>query len=184
MATVQAERQDLLIGGSWAAASPGRSFATVTPFPGEIGGSAASASADDARAAVDAAAAAFPAWAATSPGRRRELLAPAPQLLEERGPKLAAVMTEETGSTFGWGMFNTHLAAGMLREAAAPTYALGGEGIPSDIPRQPAMAGGAPGTARPSSAPAPSPPRSPTATPSSSRPPSSARGPMPGSPGP
>ena len=140
MATVQAERQDLLIGGSWAAASSGRSFDNVNPFTGEIVGSAASASADDARAAVDAAAAAFPAWAATSPGRRRELLAAAAQLLEERGPELAAVMTEETGSTFGWGMFNTHLAAGMLREAAAQTYALVGEVIPSDVPGKLAMA--------------------------------------------
>ena len=43
-------------------------------------------------------------------------------------------VTEETGGTFGWGMFNCDLAAGMLREAAAQTYAGAGEVIPSDVP--------------------------------------------------
>ncbi|MFT3864240.1 MAG: aldehyde dehydrogenase [Solirubrobacterales bacterium] len=140
MGTVQAERQDLLIGGSWTAASSGRSFDNVDPFTGEIVGSAAAATPEDAGAAVAAAAAAFPAWAATSPAERRELLGAAAALLEERAAELAEVMTQETGSTFGWGMFNTHLAAGMLREAAAQTYALVGEVIPSDVPGKLAMA--------------------------------------------
>ena len=43
-------------------------------------------------------------------------------------------MTEETGGTFGWGMFNCQLAAGMLGEAAAQTTAVRGEVIPSDVP--------------------------------------------------
>ena len=43
-------------------------------------------------------------------------------------------MTEEVGGTFGWGMFNCDLASRMLREAAAQTYAPGGEVIPSDVP--------------------------------------------------
>ena len=30
----------------------------------------------------------------------------------ERQPEIAGIMTEETGSTFGWGMFNVELAAG------------------------------------------------------------------------
>ncbi|HEX3736419.1 MAG TPA: aldehyde dehydrogenase family protein, partial [Solirubrobacterales bacterium] len=133
MAIAQAERQDLLIGGNWTASSSGRSFDNVDPFTGAVVGSAAAATPEDAAGAVDAAAAAFPAWAATSPGERRELLSAAAALLEERGPELSETMTEETGSTFGWGMFNTHLAAGMLREAAAQTYALVGEVIPSDV---------------------------------------------------
>jgi acyl-CoA reductase-like NAD-dependent aldehyde dehydrogenase len=120
MATAQAERQDLLIGGSWTGASSGRSFENVDRFTGQVVRSAAAATPEDAGAAVDAAAAAFSEWAATPPGRRRELLAAAAQLLEERGPELAEVMTEETGSTMGWGMFDTHLAAGMLRRDPGP----------------------------------------------------------------
>jgi benzaldehyde dehydrogenase (NAD) len=43
-------------------------------------------------------------------------------------------MTEEVGGTFGWGMFNCDLAARMLSEAAAQTFAVTGEVIPSDVP--------------------------------------------------
>ena len=48
-------------------------------------------------------------------------------------------MTEEVGGTFGWGMFNCDLASRMLREAAAQTYSVVGEVIPSDVPGSLAM---------------------------------------------
>jgi acyl-CoA reductase-like NAD-dependent aldehyde dehydrogenase len=140
MATAQAERQELLIGGEWTAGGSGRSFENRHPYTGELVGSAVAASVADANAAVDAAAAAFPAWSATPPAKRRELLAKAAELLSERGGEIAGVMTEETGATFGWGMFNVSLASGMLREAAAQAYALVGEVIPSDVPGKLAMA--------------------------------------------
>ena len=83
---------------------------------------------------MTAAAAAFAGWAGTPPGRRRELLNAASALLRERAAEIAGTMTEETGATFGWGMFNCDLAARMLGEAAAQTYAVTGEVIPSDVP--------------------------------------------------
>src|SRR5205823_9574133 len=95
---------------------------------------AAAAGGEDARRACDAAAAAFPEWAGTPPGRRRELLSKAADILMERAPEIAATMAEEVGGTFGWGMFNCDLASRMLREAAAQTYAVTGEVIPSDVP--------------------------------------------------
>ena len=52
----------------------------------------------------------------------------------ERAPEIASMMTEEVGGTFGWGMFNCDLASRMLREAAAQTYSVTGEVIPSDVP--------------------------------------------------
>ncbi len=140
MATARAEQQELLMGGDWTVGVSGRSFENRHPYTGEVVGSAVAASVEDARAAVDAAAEAFPAWSATPPARRRELLAKAAELLSERGGEIAGVMTEETGSTFGWGMFNVSLATGMLREAAAQAYALVGEVIPSDVPGKTAMA--------------------------------------------
>ena len=48
-------------------------------------------------------------------------------------------MTAETGGTFGWGMFNCDLAAGMLEEAAAQTTAVTGQVIPSNVPGLTAM---------------------------------------------
>jgi len=43
-------------------------------------------------------------------------------------------MMVETGATAGWAEFNVHLAAGMLKEAAALTTQITGEVIPSDRP--------------------------------------------------
>src|SRR4051812_26788636 len=67
-----------------------------------------------ARAAVEAAERAFPAWSATTPEERARLLQRGSELLMERQPDIAALVTEETNGTFGWGMFNVQLAAGML----------------------------------------------------------------------
>ena len=139
MATVETTRQDLLIGGEWMGAGSGEHFEVSFPYTGEPAGAAAACTPSDARAAVEAGAAAFPEWSRSAPAQRRALLAKAADLLEERGPEIAGTMTEETGAIFGWGMFNVQLAAGMLREAAAQAYAVVGEVIPSDVPGKLAM---------------------------------------------
>jgi acyl-CoA reductase-like NAD-dependent aldehyde dehydrogenase len=95
---------------------------------------AAAASANDARAAADAAAAAFPAWAALGPGERRAKLLSAADKLDSYAERFAVTMTQETGATMPWGMFNVHLAANMLREAAALVTSITGETIASDVP--------------------------------------------------
>jgi vanillin dehydrogenase len=139
MATVEVAQQQLLIGGDWVAAADGTTFDTTDPFTGDASGSAAAAKREDAKAAADAAAAAFPEWSQTPPAARRELLQKAAALLSERAPDIAAIVTAETGGTFGWGMFNCSLAAGMLEEAAAQTTAVAGEVIPSNVPGLMAM---------------------------------------------
>ena len=139
MTTTQGNEQQLLVGGAWRPASDGRTHEKLGSYSGEVASRVAAASPDDARAAVDAAAAAFPAWAAMAPGERRTLLLKAADLLAERAPQIAEIVTAETGATFGWGMFNVGLASSMLREAGAQTYALRGELIPSDTPGLMAM---------------------------------------------
>jgi acyl-CoA reductase-like NAD-dependent aldehyde dehydrogenase len=54
MATVDMDVQQLLIGGRWVGASSDRTFEKANPFTGEPAGSAAAASREDARAAVEA----------------------------------------------------------------------------------------------------------------------------------
>src|SRR5580704_6919558 len=144
MATVALQEQRLLINGEWRSARSGRTFEARNPFTGETASTASAAAREDARAAVDAAQAAFAGWRATGPGERRALLSRAADLLVERQHEISETMTEETGGIFGWGMFNCMLAAGMLREAAAQTYGTVGEVIPSDIPGKLAMAVRAP----------------------------------------
>src|SRR5690348_14883570 len=64
----------LLVGGADTAAKGGATFERKSPITGEVVSRSAAASADDARAACDAAAKAFPAWAALGPNARRKLL--------------------------------------------------------------------------------------------------------------
>jgi vanillin dehydrogenase len=140
MSITDVEQQQLLIGGEWASAGSGERFERLDPYTGDVASVAAAASREDARAAADAAAEAFPEWAATPPSARRELLQKAAALLMERASEIDAIVTAETGATRGWGMFNCSLAAGMLNEAAAQTTAVTGELIPSDVPGLTAMA--------------------------------------------
>ena len=144
MATTGLAEQQLLINGEWRAAQSGNAFETRNPYTGEAATSATAAGREDARAAVDAAHGAFAEWSTTGPGARRAMLSRAADLIIERQNEIAETMIEETGATFGWGMFNCMLASGMLREAAAQTYGTVGEVIPSDIPGKLAMAVRAP----------------------------------------
>jgi vanillin dehydrogenase len=130
----------LLIGGRLVAANSGATFERRNPASGAIVTSAAAAQRADATAAADAAAAAFPAWSALNPGARRAKLNKAADLLEARAGEIALAVRDETGSTAGWGHFNVHFAASLLREAAAMTTQVGGEVIPSDVPGSLAMA--------------------------------------------
>jgi benzaldehyde dehydrogenase (NAD) len=142
--TTKLDTQQLLIDGQWRDAQSGAAFEVRNPYDGEAVTSAAAAGRADARAAIDAADRAFAQWSATAPGQRRALLTRAADLLLERQEAIAETMIEETGATFGWGMFNCMLAAGMLREAGAQAYGAVGEVIPSDIPGKLALAVRAP----------------------------------------
>lgn len=129
----------LMIDNEFRDASDGRVFSRKDPLTNTQASTAAAASLADARAAVTAAAAAFPAWSKTGPGERRKYLLRAADLLEARTPDFIARMGVETGATPGWAGFNAHLAANMLREAGSMTTQISGEIIPSDVPGSFAM---------------------------------------------
>ncbi|MFV0383063.1 aldehyde dehydrogenase family protein, partial [Paracoccus sp. (in: a-proteobacteria)] len=129
----------MLIGGADTPAAESRTYQRHDPVTGKVATTAPAASADDARAAARAAAAAFPAWAATGPAERRGLLIRAADALEAMTDRIVATMIAETGATGPWAGFNCMLAAGMLREAAAMTTQISGEVIPSNKPGTLAM---------------------------------------------
>lgn len=130
----------LLIDGDKRDASGSASYERMDPFTGKLATRAAAASIADANAAVDAAAAAFPAWSKTGPGERRALLSKAADVMASKVGEFTKLMMEETGATGPWAGFNVMLAANMLREAAAMTTQISGEIIPSDKPGTLAMA--------------------------------------------
>ena len=129
----------MLINGERVQAASGAVFERRNPLDGTVATRAPAATVDDARRAVDAAAAAFPAWAAMGPTERRALLMRAAQALEAKGEAFAAAMAAETGASALWAGFNVHLAASGLQEAAAMVTQIAGEIIPSDVPGSLAM---------------------------------------------
>lgn len=130
----------MLINGELTQATTGETFTRANPLDGMPATVAPAATVNDAKAAVDAAAAAFSDWSKRGPGERRTLLTIAARALEARGAEIAAAMAAETGASAVWAGFNVHLAVEMLLEAAALTTQVSGEVIPSDVPGNLSMA--------------------------------------------
>lgn len=89
--------KQLLIGGEWRDASSGATFEVEDPATGLTLCSVADATADDAKAALDAAVAAQAGWAATPPNERSEILHRAFLALGDQAEELALLMTLEMG---------------------------------------------------------------------------------------
>jgi malonate-semialdehyde dehydrogenase (acetylating) / methylmalonate-semialdehyde dehydrogenase len=88
--------------GHWAdgkkfAGAGDRTAPVTNPATGEVTGEVALASVEDARAVIDAAAAAFPAWRDTSLAKRTTILFSFRELLNARKDELAALITAEHG---------------------------------------------------------------------------------------
>ena len=129
----------LLIAQEETEASNGATFERRNPISGNVATKAAAATVDDALAAVDAAAAAFPEWSRSSPRERRAILSKAADILALKEKDFIEAMAAEIGATAGWAHFNVLLASDMLREAAALTTQITGEVIPSNRPGSLAM---------------------------------------------
>jgi len=88
---------DLWIGGKWRKASDNARFDVIDPASEQKIASVASASVEDAKAAVDAASGAFEAWAARKPRERGEILRKAYELIMRDAERLAKLITIENG---------------------------------------------------------------------------------------
>jgi succinate-semialdehyde dehydrogenase/glutarate-semialdehyde dehydrogenase len=112
---VESVPRQLFIGGQWRPASGGGTVAVEDPATGEVIAEVADGTADDARAALDAAVVAQPGWAATAPRERGEILRRAYQLLTERGDDLALLMTLEMGKALAESAAEVAYAAEFFR---------------------------------------------------------------------
>src|SRR6059058_3209618 len=88
---------DLWIGGQWRKASDDGRFDVVDPATENTIASVASATVEDAKAAVDAASDAFVPWAARKPRERAEILRKAFELIMRDAERLAKLITIENG---------------------------------------------------------------------------------------
>ena len=129
----------LLIHGQSLDASNGASFERISPIDGQVASIASAATLEDVDRAIESAQQAFQIWSKLSPTERRLRLLKAADLMDQHTDQFIQIGMQETGSTATWYGFNVHLAANMLREAAAMTTQIDGSLIPSDVPGNLAM---------------------------------------------
>jgi acyl-CoA reductase-like NAD-dependent aldehyde dehydrogenase len=126
--------QQLYIDGEWRNASTGATHDVINAFTGEAVTTQAAATSGDVDAAIAAAARALRPWSETPGEERRAILIAAGEHLRERAADVASALSEETGGTFGWGMFNVGLAADILAAAGELAVESVEEPVPTAVP--------------------------------------------------
>ncbi|MBA2965200.1 MULTISPECIES: aldehyde dehydrogenase family protein [Ramlibacter] len=124
-----------LVGGEWVAAASGQTFESRNPADRrELVGRFAAGGAEDARAAVAAAAKAFPAWRAMAPGKRAQVLNKAAAYLEQNAAQFACELTQEMGKPLALAQDEIARTAQTLRFYAVEGQTYSGETFPCDDP--------------------------------------------------
>jgi alpha-ketoglutaric semialdehyde dehydrogenase len=90
---------------------------------------------EEARAAVDAAVAAFPAWRNTPTPVRGKIIARAAQIMTEQIDDLARILTREEGKTINESKGEILRSINVLEFMAGQARLLGGETLPSELPK-------------------------------------------------
>jgi acyl-CoA reductase-like NAD-dependent aldehyde dehydrogenase len=114
-------------GNQWREAADKKFFEVHEPYSGKLFARVAAASRADARAAVDAAAKAFPAWAESTPAERARLFLKAAEIVRRRRDEIAQILARETGSTISFSTFQMDLVAATLQQVAGWVYLPKGE---------------------------------------------------------
>jgi acyl-CoA reductase-like NAD-dependent aldehyde dehydrogenase len=122
------------IGGREREALGGRWWTVVDPATGAALGEVPWGDGEDARAAIDAAAEAFPAWSRRTAYERGAILERAAELIRERVEVYARRTSEESGKPIAQSRGEWAGAPNYLRTAAEEARALGGRWIPARTP--------------------------------------------------
>jgi succinate-semialdehyde dehydrogenase/glutarate-semialdehyde dehydrogenase len=121
----------LFIDGSWVPAASGATFESRNPATGEVLGEVADGGAEDARAAVTAARAAFASWSKLTPHQRSAQLYEAWRIMTGRREELARLMTSEQGKPLRMARNEVGYAADFLLWFAEEAKRVYGATIPS-----------------------------------------------------
>ncbi len=124
------------IRGEWSVVRSGREIEIRNPADQtEVLGRGYLAGADQAEAAVTAAADALPAWSSMPGPRRGEIIERAADILEEERDYVARLLTREEGKTFGDASGEIYRACNVLKYVAGECRRPDGIRIPSELPR-------------------------------------------------
>lgn len=121
-------------GNQWRDAADHKVFEVHEPYSGKLFAHVASGSRADARAAVDAAARAFPSWADSTPAERARLFLKASDIVRRRRTEIAEILARETGSTISFSTFQMDLVAATLQQVAGWVYLPKGEVLETNQP--------------------------------------------------
>ena len=131
-------RGSLFIGGEWRPPSSGTYSSVIDPSTGRSIGEAPIASADEARAAVDAAAAVEESWGTTPGHVRAKILRAAAARLRDDRETMARLIASEVGKPISDSRIEVDRAVGVYELAAEEIRHLGGESFPADAYERPA----------------------------------------------
>jgi aldehyde dehydrogenase (NAD+) len=121
------------IGGRWVESQAGRTVANRNPATGEVLGQVPLSSREETRAAIAAAAEAFPAWRDTPAPVRGRLLFRALEIFEREMPRLAEILTREEGKTLSESRGELVRSRNILEYIAGEGRRLRGETLPSEL---------------------------------------------------
>ncbi len=123
------------INGKWLESTSSRTFSNVNPAnTDDIIGTVKQATREEARAAVEAAAAAFPGWRNTPAPARGRIIARAARLLEEHKEELAQILTREEGKTVAESRGELQRSINVAEFCAGESRRMNGETIQSELP--------------------------------------------------
>ncbi|MFJ4688935.1 aldehyde dehydrogenase family protein [Streptomyces sp. NPDC091377] len=128
------------IDGRWVPSSTGAVRANLNPAnTGDVIGRFAESGAEDATAAVDAAAAAHGAWDALGPIERAKILTAAARLIEQRHDLFAEAITREQGKRLSEGRGEVSRSLAILEFTIGEARRINGVTTPAEEPRTLAM---------------------------------------------
>jgi succinate-semialdehyde dehydrogenase/glutarate-semialdehyde dehydrogenase len=127
-------RQQCYVDGQWRDAQSGRTAAVTNPATGAALGTVPMMGADETRAAIDAAASAFPAWAARTAKDRATLLRRWHDLMLANADDLAVLMTAEQGKPLAEAKGEIVYAASFIEWFAEEGKRVYGDVIPGHQP--------------------------------------------------
>ncbi|HLZ07313.1 MAG TPA: NAD-dependent succinate-semialdehyde dehydrogenase [Chloroflexota bacterium] len=121
----------LFIDGEWQSARDGKSFAVRNPATTDVLAEVADGGVYEARRAIGAAHAAFPAWSATTADKRAALISQAARLMVERVDALAEVLTKENGKPLAESRGEVTIGAAFFQWNAEEARRIYGQVVPS-----------------------------------------------------
>jgi succinate-semialdehyde dehydrogenase / glutarate-semialdehyde dehydrogenase len=137
--TLTLERKDLmpgrqLIGAEWREAIDGRRLDVIDPATDDVFASVPDGSAADARAAVDAAHAAFPTWRAVPAKQRAQIIKRWNDLVMAHQEDLGRLISREQGKPLAEGRGEVAYAASYIEWFAEEATRANGDVIPAPVP--------------------------------------------------